>query len=212
VGFLELALVERVAISLWRQRRLVTSETATLMLSRQPPKIAGGVSTELKRGYGSEVAEGDLQPFDQDRVTWCNAVLAEIEKLEHIDPASLPKLAPIVFEQLQSDAEEDGESVETFLATHKDGLTGFVAELLKWCLEQLKEAEQRPRILKTAEDVKAARSILPPDALEIISRYQTSLDNQLIKGLRALREAQEWRLKTLEVTQPPQANPVGAAA
>lgn len=31
-----------------------------------------------------------------------------------------------------------------------------------------------------------------------MARYQTTLDNQLYKALRAFREAQEWRLKTLE--------------
>jgi hypothetical protein len=212
VGFLELALVERVAISMWRQRRLVGAETAALTLSRQPTRIAAGLSTELKRGYGSELKEGDLQPFDQDRVAWCNTVIAEIEGLEHIDPDSLPKLAPTLVEQLQSDADEGGESVEAFLASHKDGLTGFVAELLTWCHEQLNEAEQRPRVLALAEDVKSTRSILPPEALEVFSRYQTTLDNQLIKGLRALREAQEWRMKTLDAKGSARAKPVDAAA
>ena len=129
----------------------------------------------------------------------CHAVIAEIELLEQIEPESLPKIAPTVFEQLQSDAEEDGENVEAFLAAHKNGLTGFVAELLNWCHEQLYEAQQRPRLHRLAEDFKATRSILAPDALDVFSRYQTTLDNQIIKGLRALREAQEWRLKTLEV-------------
>jgi hypothetical protein len=31
-----------------------------------------------------------------------------------------------------------------------------------------------------------------------MARYQTTLDNQLYKALRAYREAQEWRFKTLE--------------
>ncbi len=31
-----------------------------------------------------------------------------------------------------------------------------------------------------------------------MARYQTTLDNQLFKLLKALREAQEWRMKTIE--------------
>ena len=38
-----------------------------------------------------------------------------------------------------------------------------------------------------------------------MSRYQTTLDNQLYKALRALREAQEWRLRTLEQSAGPEA-------
>ena len=44
--------------------------------------------------------------------------------------------------------------------------------------------------------------MLPAGTLEILSRYQTTLDNQLYKALRALREAQEWRLKTIEPVPP----------
>jgi len=33
----------------------------------------------------------------------------------------------------------------------------------------------------------------------LFTRYQTTLDNQLYKALRAFRDAQEWRLKTLDV-------------
>ena len=198
VGTAELAIVERIAISLWRQRRLVSAETAEISLSRMARKIAGGVSRELSLGYGSELSEGDLQPFDPERLLWCKTVIAEVEQLEQIDLGSLPVKAPTIFEQLQSDAVEDDETIEAHLEGHAKGLTGYIGELLTWCHEQLRQAEQRPRVLALAEQVKARRLILPDDALEIFSRYQTALDNQLYKALRALREVQEWRLKTLE--------------
>ena len=40
--------------------------------------------------------------------------------------------------------------------------------------------------------------MLPERALMLLTRYQTTLDNQIYKALRSLREAQEWRLKTIE--------------
>ena len=202
VGTAELTIMERIAISLWRQRRLVTAETAAIDLSRIPRKIAGGVSSALALGYGSELKEDDLQPFDPERVQWCQAVIAEVAQLEPIDLASLPVKAPSIFEQLQSDAAEDGETVEGQLKGHSNGLTGYIGELLKWCHEQLAQAEQRPRVQELADKVRARRLVLPDEAIEIFSRYQTTLDNQLYKALRALREAQEWRLKTLEPALP----------
>jgi hypothetical protein len=33
---------------------------------------------------------------------------------------------------------------------------------------------------------------------EALERYQASLDNQLFKAVKELRQLQEWRLKTLE--------------
>jgi len=92
------------------------------------------------------------------------------------------------------------------------GLTGFMDRLLIWCQQQLREAERRPRILALAKQVRARRLILPDDMLEVFSRYQTTLDNQLYKSLRALRDAQEWRLKTLEGSSAPAAKPHEQAA
>ena len=67
-------------------------------------------------------------------------------------------------------------------------------------------------MLVLAEQVKAKRLVLPDEALEVFSRYQTTLDNQLYKALRALREAQEWRLKTLDAKAGSDSEPLDAAA
>ena len=212
IGFMELALVERVAVAIWRQRRLVTAETASISLARRTKRIAAGVTSELELGYGSALKEIDLQPFDLEQRAWCETVIAEVNKLGQRDLGSLPEYAPTIFEQLKSDAQEDGESIEDHLKSHKDGIAGFVANLLKWCHEQLNEAAQRPRVLAVAEQVAAKRLIPSHDTLEVFSRYQTTLDNQLYKALRALREAQEWRLKTLEAAVGAEAEPVDVAA
>ena len=198
VGILELALVERVAVNLWRQRRLVTAETAAISLARQEHKTAEGVSEELKRGYSNPIKSEDLKPFDKEQIRFCKAVQAEAEALDEIKLETLPKLAPTIFGQLESDAEEDGESVAEHAASHDKGLTGYVGALLSWAEEQLREADLRPRILALAEHVRACNLVLPAATIECLSRYQTTLDNQLYKALRALREAQESRLKMLD--------------
>lgn len=199
VGAMEAALVERIAVTLWRQRRLVQAETASLILARQPKKIAAGVSSELGPGFGAELKPEDLAPFDAQREQWCRTVLAEVEALRTLDLAEIENSAPLVWQQLCSDAAEDHQTVPQFIADHKGGPDGFIAELLRWCREHLRHAEARPHILALAQQVRAKRLVLPADALELSARYQTTLDNQLYKALRALREAQEWRLKTLEL-------------
>jgi hypothetical protein len=103
-------------------------------------------------------------------------------------------------EQLQSDVSEAEQTQEAFVGSHKGGLTGYLAELLLWCRGKLKEADERPHVLELAKHVMAKRLVLPADSLELMSRYQSTLDNQLYKALRALRDAQEWRLRTLEGT------------
>ena len=106
----------------------------------------------------------------------------------------------MTYQQLASDAAEDQETPEVHAAARDGGLAGYIVELSLWCRKRLTEAEARPHILALAEHARAKNVILPPDALETLSRYQTTLDNQLYKALKALREAQEWRLKTLEAS------------
>lgn len=204
---IEGALIERIAVTLWRQRRLVASEAATLALARQPRKIASGVGNELGRG---EMKIDELRPFDPDSERWARDALAEIEALDSLDLVAIEKTAPVVWGQLCSDAEP--ESVEKFLAEHQGGLAAFITELVRWCREQLRQAEARPHTLALAEQVRAKRLLLSPDTLELLARYQSTLDNQLYKALRALREAQAWRRKTLEHREPVPTMPPGADA
>ncbi len=117
--------------------------------------------------------------------------------MEKIELTGLPEHAPTLYEQLRSDADEEQGTPEQFLDGYKGGLAGYVNELLEWCQTELRQAEKRPRIQALASQVRARQLILSREALEVLSRYQTTLDNQLFKALRALRETQEWRLKTL---------------
>jgi DNA anti-recombination protein RmuC len=53
--------------------------------------------------------------------------------------------------------------------------------------------------LQSVLDVYRQSRLLADDA-ERIGRYQSTLDNELYKALRALREAQTWRLRTIEAS------------
>jgi hypothetical protein len=45
VGTLECALVERIAVAIWRQRRLIRSETANIELNNRDKNIASAINT-----------------------------------------------------------------------------------------------------------------------------------------------------------------------
>lgn len=198
VGAVEVTLVERIAVTIWRQRRLVQAETAALALARQPVPTAKSVTAELGRTYGTEVKVEHLQPFDTDRDSFCRAALAEIDSLEQVELNAIKARAPTVYGQLSTEAE--GQGVDAFLAGHAGGLKAYISELILWCRRERLEAQARPHLLTLAERVRAKCMVPPVGSLELLSRYQTTLDNQLYKALRALRETQEWRLKTLEAS------------
>jgi len=204
VGAVELGLVERIAVTMWRQRRLVRAETAALRLARQPKQIASGVSRELDLEFGSRLNDDDLTPYDAKDAEWCEKVLEEIEALEELDFEiefnRLAKAAPLLFAQLKSDAEDDREDIAAYLKDYDGGLPRYAREIDRWCRGELRKAEKRPHVLALADQIRAKRLVLPTETLELFTRYQTTLDNQLYKALRAFRETQEWRLKTLDVT------------
>lgn len=198
VGALELVLTEKVALSLWRQQRLARAESAVTNLERLPHKVAESVSREMGLSYINELKETDITAFDKSQAAWSRKVIKESDKLSEFTLEELALQAPSIHLQLMEDAEAEKETPEAFVAGHDDGLPEYVQGLVRWCREELHKAEQRPRILALAEQVRAKRAVLPERDLELLARYQTTLDNQLYKALKALREAQEWRLRTVE--------------
>jgi hypothetical protein len=107
----------------------------------------------------------------------------------------LQRNAPLTYSQVKSDADTDNETVEGYLGAYDEGLNGYLAELIRWCRKELETARLRPKVLQLAEHFRARNLVLPAHALQLFTRYQTMLDNQLYKALRALRDAQDWRLK-----------------
>lgn len=196
VGALEDTLLERIVVTIWRQRRLVGAESASLSLQREPEKIAKALSSYHSSLYS--ITRDDIEPFPEPQAEWCRRVSAEIDMLEEIDLETLPRRAPLVFAQLGEDAEDSDGGIPAFLAAQANGLTGYVDELAVWCRAELQKAEERPKLIGLADRMRTKLMVLPVDTLDVLNRYQTSLDNQLAKLLRTLRDAQEWRLKTLD--------------
>ena len=146
VGALELSLVERIAVSLWRQRRLVNAETAAIAISMSPATIAKWVGRGLDIGeYGNNaIKPKDLEPPDQEQLEWCKAVIAECEGDLKLN--QLQKKAPRVFEQLTEDAVGEGSLAEYL--EDVGGLTDYLYEMADWCRKELEKAKQFEQIAK----------------------------------------------------------------
>ncbi len=210
VGTLEFALVEKIAVIMWRQRRLVRAESAALTLQREPARIVKVMNGELLRSYGNEVRTEHLKPFDSEREQWCRAALAEFEALEIMDLPTLEANAPHLYGQLVEDAE--GEDIAEFTAQLKGGIEGFLIELAQWCRKELKEADDRPHLHAVADLIRDRSLVLTGETLELFSRYQTTLDSHLYKAMRAFRDTQEARLRTLEAKPLPASEVVAQPA
>jgi hypothetical protein len=207
-GALELSLVEKIAVTLWRQRRLVSAETATIELGINPEKIVSEVTSGMGlSGYGSEQIEPeDDQPLDQeqlDQLDWCKAVIAQCAEVGSLTLDNLSKSAPLIYAQLAQDAEADEESIPEHLA--HTNLETYIGELIIWCHKEIanleKKIERQPTVAALSEMAKDKLAI-PWQKLDVLTKYQTTLDNQLYKAVKALREEQTWRLNSLDAIEP----------
>lgn len=199
VGILEESLVDRIALSLWRQKRLVKAESAYLTLECQPKKIAHIVEHEINPVYhsGRAISEQDLTEIDYEHLQRCQAILDEQSDFNSSTPSNVGEIEmslPLMYKRLLQDANSHQVTPEQYLQRHKTFFDYF-AVVVRYCREQLKEAEQKELILDVAELVRNKRAVLPEKARESLAKYQVMLDNELYKAIKALREAQEWRLK-----------------
>ena len=218
VGTLECALVERLAIGLWRQRRAVTAESASLHLQRlalaEPEwlviqQLCGAdldlIRATLADGLTVEAAEGVGEAF----AAW--QAVPEADKPQ--DLAALEARFPLLLELLQGIMSVDAAllvelgaqgSESSGAASLGDLLAARCAGSLTDCLAFAQEHFLRQMaIRRAAGHLRAAR--LLPAASEQLARYQSALDNELYKVIKALREAQT-RCRALSVLD---AVPVG---
>ena len=198
VGAVELSLAERIVIAIWRQRRLARAETAALALERRNNEILDGLRRLHHWDERDDITATCLEPFDPECVAWCRDVLDEVDALDDYTLEELEKAAPHAWEQLKSEADDDNETPEAYLSGSENGLKEFLADLCQWCRRQLDAAEKRPQLLAFVQQLRERGLVLPAAQLDVMARYQTPLDNQLYKALRAYRETREWRLKTLQ--------------
>lgn len=212
VGTLEFALVERIAAVLWRQYRLISAETSSVAASVQPRKIAEEVGRSLCISeFGADaITLEDLEPPDPEQIAWCRSILEECRSGRGASLDVLATLCPLVHAQLLVDAGE-APVAEYLREGYKAGLEGYLAELARWCGRALAKAERHPEIQESALHA-IRRLAIPWGRLELISRYHASLDNQLYKALRALRDAQAWRTQTSALDGEAVAVPCGVGA
>ena len=207
VGTLEQALVEKIAVILWRQRRLVGAETATIELAINPKQLASEVESGMGlSGFGSEKIEPeDFQPLNQEQIEqldWCKAIIAEYAAADSPNLDNLNQVAPLIHAQLAEDAKSDKETIKEHLAD--TSLSQYIAELIMWCRREaatLEEKQTRQPVLAALADKASEKLRVPWRKLDVLTKYQTTLDNQLYKAMKALREAQDLRIASIDAIE-----------
>jgi hypothetical protein len=201
-GLLEQTLVERIALTLWRQRRLVRAETANIESGRLAKQIVLAVNQELELSYTSrELKESDLIPFEAKHYGWYESILNELNGLfeqTSLDLNKIKDIAPNAYQQLLSDAQDLALSPVKFLQDYEQPFDYFDS-LRDYCLKEIQKKHQHQMVSAVAELVKSKSVILKEKLRDSLCKYQVMLDNELYKAMKALRDAQEWRMNSCVV-------------
>lgn len=197
VGVVESGLVEQVAICLWRKARFVRAEAAMVNLNRrtfgeaQAREVAQrlGLPEEAWRGIPAPLADGAdedqnlLADLVQQRAAW----QALIDEEVLTGPAPFARLPEAMRAHLLGLHGVDAGGIEAAVLAEY----GSWEELVAQHLRLFDELIEKQRIREVSLLVMESQAL--PTQTELLTRYQTTLDNDLYKALKALREAQAWR-------------------
>ena len=181
-GTLEYTLVERIAMTLWRQRRFARAERAQIVRAqfeaaaeKNPFRsLADDLVKEMEEGYEQiEPLMAELRSLSaQPRV--CAMSIAEFAK-------AYPLTTERLFHTQESMTPAD------WVEAQNETVRECFGDMDVWITAQYSElTRQLPTALE--RDLRGV-----PAETEKLSRYQSALDNELYKAMRALRQAQAWR-------------------
>ena len=210
VGMVEHALVERVGIALWRQRRLVRAESAQVSLNRlrlgDTEKKEVCEVLNINSSYYSEIRapwnrfgadegkfEEKLAYYEEKRKFWQSLLDGNVA--DEIDPLSHwpEEVRKTLLRELRTDA----------MRAHVDVLKKYGSwdQMFKTYVKYFESLLALRRVPEISDLVLQSQAL--PTKTDLLSRYQTALDNDLYKALKALREAQVWRQARAVITVPP---------
>ena len=200
VGLVENALVERVGIALWRQRRLVRAESAEVSLNQQRfgSDEKSDVGHFLNLDYpvyrefrapaegtepDEEVVEANVAYCEEKRKFWQS--LLDSHVADEVDP--LAALNAKDKKKLLQGLGCDAGQAETIVKKQFGSWAGAFEAYIKY-YDILIAKQRAPAVSRLVMQSRAL-----PSQTDLLARYQTALDNDLYKALKALREAQAWR-------------------
>lgn len=201
VGALEIILVEKIALAIWRNRRLLLAETASIALNQTPDRLAIDSAHAADPGISKPLLADDLTPPDPEVCAHFQNILAEADLARGSTLSQLSAIAPAIQSALEDETRtEKFETVQAYLESDYGGqLNVVVDELVAWARSELAHAAHISKLNELLASIRQRNGLPPPQELERYARYQSILDGQLFKTLKALSEAQAARRAAIEM-------------
>ncbi len=208
VGIYESYLVERIAIGVWRSRRLVRAEHAEIELSQQFDAVRKKLLKEYGYLVGADLSPDQTAEVDEIQRGALEIINAQLNELDDLfSQAGWPHhddfvaRYPYLAKKLKVDAADNKTSDLAYGGLGEGGILRNLPRLAKqWRTEAEKLKAMFVKKIDDGSAIKlAVASQLVPIRADLLARYQTALDNQTERAFRQLMQAQAWRGHTLEV-------------
>lgn len=85
--------------------------------------------------------------------------------------------------------------INEYLKKEDTGIHDWVSDLIDHSRKELNRLDSKNLMLSIAEQLK--NKLTAPIGNELLTRYQTSTDNELYRAIIALRKQQEWRSRSM---------------
>ena len=197
VGVVETGLVEQVAICLWRKARFVRAEAAMVNLNRRTFGEAQAREVAQRLGLPEEawrsipaplVASPDEDPnLLGDLVQQRGAWQALMDEGVVTAPAPFSRLPEAMQAHLLQLHGVNAAGIEAVVLAEY----GSWEELVAQHLRLFDELIERQRIQEMSLLVVESQTL--PTQTDLLTRYRTTLDKDLYKAFKALRDFQSWR-------------------
>lgn len=207
VGTLECALVERIAVAIWRQRRLVRAERQDIQ--RQNDSAADvGIANDKAQSKVVAMNDSAVIRYQLDHEPYASNLVALEREVRMLPTSARMSLAQYtqafpLFSQIYP-APTEAEASKPFAETDLSKMYGSVDERQAMWLPAILDAQRAGAKLQAERA--AMRAVSTPSNSESLARYQ-ALDNEWYKAMRAFREARQCRLRTLDSVQNYETNP-----
>jgi len=197
MGTLEMALVERIAIAMWRQKRLVAvernewgREADAVMPTANDAERSRGLKKKETRdlSYQSpyfQMVDLLLSAEDLDQF---EAEVRSLERAAGLTNDAMEEHFPLVHRHFFGPEIQKGWGGPNVVLISENEVKSLQIALTKGIAMKL---------MKLAAEKAGRSGLAMPKNTDTLTRYQSALDNEWYKAMRALREAQAARLRTV---------------
>jgi hypothetical protein len=184
--------------------RLWKSEQASILLQNEP-NISAEEVTKIVLGDNAQVrfTESDLtEEINIVKFGRNLEIIRDIKKYHTHAKQTIFELKsdhPYIYQSLKDDAHGMGVSIEMYLKMlHAESVDHYIATAYNRCIIEIDKILYQKRFLRIKQLVRDRDSIISDGRQRLYSRYQTSIDNEFYKALKALREQQKYRMFAID--------------